>query len=173
MNKPKVVGECAFCGIVKPITRDRVPPKNLFPKPRSSKLITVPSCEDCRIGWSDDDEYFRLHAISSTAAGKTSAQKIARKFEDSLGKPNKVGYKRMLLASLCEVPVYSSGGIYLGHSDAVKDDDKRIRRVMRRIVSGLFYHERGKRLPSTHEVKGYVYEADFPEQVLSLLESTN
>lgn len=173
MNSPKSVGECAFCGLEKPITRDHIPPRNLFPKPRSSQLITVPCCEDCRIGWSDDDEYFRLHAISSRSARCASAQKIVHKIEASIGKPAKAGYRRMIQSSICEVPVYSKGGIYLGQSSALRVDDKRVRRVMRRIIKGLFYHERGTCLPSTHEVKGYVCEAEFPDPLLKLLETIN
>ena len=170
-NTPKIIRECAFCGMMKPVTRDHIPPRNLFPKPRSSNLITVPCCEDCRIGWSDDDEYFRLHAISSRCARNISAQNIIGKVEDSIGKAKKAGFRKMLQQSFCEVPVYSKGGIYLGHSSALRVDDKRIRRVMCRIIKGLFYHELAKCLPSTHEVKGYVCEADFPDPVLDLLES--
>jgi hypothetical protein len=173
MNTPKAVGECAFCGHVKQITHDHIPPRNLFPKPRSANLITVPCCEECRTGWSDDDEYFRLHAISARCAASQSAQEIVKKIEDSLEKPRKRGYRKMIRDGLCEVPIYSKGGIYLGHSSALKVDDKRIRRVMRRIIRGLYYHEHGASLPSTHEVKGYVCESDFPVPLLNLLESIN
>ena len=79
----------------------------------------------------------------------------------------------MIQSSFCEVPVYSKGGIYLGHSTALRVDDKRVRRVMRRIIKGLFYHECATSLPSTHEAKGYVCEAEFPDPLLNLLESIN
>lgn len=172
MSKPRIVDQCAFCGMVKPITRDHVPPRNLFPKPRSSNLITVPSCEDCRAGWSDDDEYFRLHAISSRASSNASAQEIVRKIADSLGKPAKAGYARMIAKSLCEASVYTPGGLFLGHAPALKIDDKRFGRVMRRIITGLFFEERRRPLPSTHEAKGYVCEADFPDPILCILENS-
>jgi 5-methylcytosine-specific restriction endonuclease McrA len=54
------IGECAYCGDVGIITRDHVPPKGIFPKPRPANLITVPACSKCHSQQtSRDDEYFR------------------------------------------------------------------------------------------------------------------
>src|SRR5208283_2514674 len=60
MGRSQKIGECLYCGRVRPLTRDDVPPKNLFPKPRPSNLITVPSCQKCNQSFMLDDEYFRL-----------------------------------------------------------------------------------------------------------------
>lgn len=171
MNLPRKVGTCAYCGSVQGITRDHIPPRNLFPKPRSSDLITVPCCEACRDGWSDDDEYFRLHAISAKVASNPSAKKICTQIESSLQKANKKGYARMLLNNFCEVSIHSQDGIFLGHADALRIDEKRIGRVMSRIVKGLFYKEKWKCLPPTHESKGYIYDDGYPDPLLKLLES--
>ena len=51
---------CTYCGRLNPTSVDHVPPRSLFAKPRPSNLVTVPSCEPCNIGASQDDEYFRL-----------------------------------------------------------------------------------------------------------------
>jgi hypothetical protein len=170
MHLPRKVGTCAYCGNVQGITRDHIPPRNLFPKPRSSDLITVPCCEACRDGWSDDDEYFRLHAISARVANNPSAQKICTQIESSLKKAKKKGFANMLLNNFCEVPIHSQGGIYLGHADALRIDEKRISRVMSRIVKGLFYEELGKYLPPTHESRGHICDDGFPDPLLKLLE---
>lgn len=56
---------CYLCGVVvdeKSKTRDHVPPKGLFLKPLPSNLITVPCCEGCNNGKSNEEEFFRLIA---------------------------------------------------------------------------------------------------------------
>ena len=57
--------ECYLCGKKASetpqgtLTRDHLPPKNLFLEPRPSNLITVPCCFACNNGFHDDDESFR------------------------------------------------------------------------------------------------------------------
>jgi hypothetical protein len=75
-SQPKKSGQCAYCGKKQPVTDDHIPPKNLFPKPRGSNLITVPCCEFCRKGWSENDEYFILRcriSLIQTTYGRLSA----------------------------------------------------------------------------------------------------
>lgn len=64
---------CYICGATDDLTRDHVPPKNLFPDPKPSNLITVPCCRRCNVGFSKDDELFRIWASSGQScslAGK-------------------------------------------------------------------------------------------------------
>src|SRR5437016_4846066 len=58
----KAVAICYLCRKRPGTTRDHVPPKNLFPRPRPSSLVTVPCCEKCNNRFSKHDEYFRLFA---------------------------------------------------------------------------------------------------------------
>ena len=51
---------CYLCGATQDLTRDHVPPANLFPEPRPSDLITVPCCRNCNQGYSLDDEAMRV-----------------------------------------------------------------------------------------------------------------
>jgi hypothetical protein len=60
--------ECVNCGAAVDLTRDHVPPKNLFPKPRP-ELFTVASCRACNNGASEDDEYFRLTLSMAEGSG--------------------------------------------------------------------------------------------------------
>jgi 5-methylcytosine-specific restriction endonuclease McrA len=54
---------CAYCGSPTDLTRDHVPPKNLFPLPKPVNLITVPACKKCHSETSQDDEYFRVKIL--------------------------------------------------------------------------------------------------------------
>ena len=49
----------------KNLTTEHVPPKSLFPKPRPSNLITVPSCESCNVRFAQDEVLFRLYCSAT------------------------------------------------------------------------------------------------------------
>jgi hypothetical protein len=53
-------GTCYLCGVAGKLTRDHIPPKCLFPRPRPSNLLTLPCCHRCNNSASKDDEYLRL-----------------------------------------------------------------------------------------------------------------
>ncbi|SRR6266436_5899496 len=57
---PAGVALCAFCGKSPAKTKDHVPPKGIFPKPRP-KLITVPACLRCNASSSKIEEAFRVY----------------------------------------------------------------------------------------------------------------
>ncbi len=52
---------CPLCGNVKYLTREHIPPKNLFLKPRPKNTITVWTCKQCNSGYALDEEYFRVY----------------------------------------------------------------------------------------------------------------
>lgn len=71
--------KCYLCGATENLTRDHIPPKGLFPKPRPSNLYTVPCCEPCNNGASKADEYFRVAAsslINAHPTGKASFERV-------------------------------------------------------------------------------------------------
>lgn len=69
MAKKKKVGVCALCGKTLQITREHVPPKNLYLPPRPKNTITVPVCEPCNYGYHLDDEYFRVYVATGARPG--------------------------------------------------------------------------------------------------------
>ena len=50
--------DCVYCGSTDDPTRDHVPPRAVFPKPRPTNLVTVPACRACNSSAAADDEYF-------------------------------------------------------------------------------------------------------------------
>lgn len=153
MSKPKKIGQCAYCSEIHPITDDHIPPKNLFPKPRASNLITVPCCEACRAGWSKDDEYFRVAILSSArVAEEELSQGAIDSLCRSLGRIEQRGFAKNIMSSIEEINIFAKSGIYLGKETAFNFDANRIDRVTQRILRGLFFHEKGYPLPSEYEV---------------------
>lgn len=61
--------QCALCGETRPVTREHVPPKNLFLAPRPRNTITVPVCEPCNHNYHLDDEYFRVYVAAGAHPG--------------------------------------------------------------------------------------------------------
>jgi hypothetical protein len=65
-SNTKAAQRCYLCGKSADetpegkLTREHVPPRNLFPQPRPSDLITVPCCAKCNHDAHKDDEYLRL-----------------------------------------------------------------------------------------------------------------
>lgn len=61
---------CYLCGSIKDLTKDHIPPKNLFPEPKPSNLITVTCCESCNGKYKLIDESFRAFASSALNRSK-------------------------------------------------------------------------------------------------------
>lgn len=143
-------GECAYCGAFGVVTRDHVPPLNLFPEPRPANLnlITVPACKACNDGFKLDDEYFRL-AVTAGIDGDAHPRELAWSIRaiEKLATPEKLGLARWLGQARRMIAVRSPAGLYLGHAAGIEVDPRRILRVVERIVRGLFFHHRGRRVP--------------------------
>src|SRR5687768_10631148 len=121
-NRKQRVGQCVYCGQMRPLTVDHIPPRNLFAKPRP-QLITVPACEECNGSASMDDEYFRLMLTSSFGADKhPDARDVMGTALRGLGKPEKRGFRDAFLSRLRQVELNTPSGFYLGRANAYQVD---------------------------------------------------
>lgn len=143
--------QCVYCGATRNLTKDHIPPKNLFPNPRPSNLITVPCCYDCNHQTSLDDEYFRLILSTCQAASDhPAAKRLWPAIRRSLSRPHKPRIKEV---SFIETPKARAPSELLAQrNQAFVVDCCRIDKILAKIVRGLFFHQRGYRLPSTYEV---------------------
>lgn len=55
---------CYLCNLTENLTKDHIPPKNLFPSPKPTDLITVWCCKKCNEKFSLIDESFRVFTSS-------------------------------------------------------------------------------------------------------------
>jgi hypothetical protein len=153
-------GICIYCGKEKQIIPDHVPPKNIFPQPRPSNLITVPSCKKCNESASKDDEYFRFAMISRADTFEMeSAQSIYPKVKRSLTKSTKIGFKKSISDAVKDIDGYTKSGIYFGKVAILDVDLVRLNRVASRIVKGLFYHHTQKHLFGNKDAIAYVVDS--------------
>ena len=152
---------CVYCGSLKNLTRDHVPPKCLFATPPQN-AITVPSCRRCNVNASRDDEYFRLilanrRDVKDHPEASEARQKSAR----SLRRPKARGLTKSFLGGVKPLYIENELGViepWAGyHVDLL-----RIERVASRIVKGLFWNETGKCLPREYEVLARV-DSELPQ----------
>ena len=145
--KRKRQGECALCGKMAYLTKEHIPPRCLFPKPRPTglQLITVPCCSECNNGTTEEDEYFKV-----TVSLRVGARDfLSARLFDSTKKT--VCKNRKFFSEIfdSEQPIFTPSGIYTGYS-AVSRSEGPTRLVARKIISGLFYHHFGKPVPTSH-----------------------
>jgi len=146
-------GECVYCGAIGPITRDHVPPKGIFSEPRPDNLITVPACSQCHNSdVSKDDEYFRLILqVREEIHKHPDALKSYPALLRSLTRPQKAGMMNAFLKSIFLADLVTPSGIFIKKQLAIQTDMNRLRKVVTRILKGLFYYHREYRLPDGYD----------------------
>lgn len=156
-KKGSKIGVCVYCGKKSIITKDHIPPKNLFGEPRPNNLIRVPSCFDCNSGFSKDDEYFRL-TISLREDIFENVQDIYPKVMRSLEKTTKIGFRNNFLKTIKPTEDISAAGIFRGYRYSYDVDISRLNKVAARIIKGLFYYHFKEVIPKGYRVKAYCSE---------------
>jgi hypothetical protein len=148
--------QCVLCRSGGELTSDHIPPKNLFPSPRPSNLITVPSCKRCNDQFSKDDEYFRLmHIMRSDVGSHAAYNELWPTVYRSLERRRGHGFTNALLESTGFVEIESPAGLILGNLPTYNGDLVLLDRVVSRVAVGLFYHEFGRRLPADYCAVSY------------------
>src|SRR5437867_3411936 len=152
---------CVYCAIMADVTRDHVPPRNLFPDPPPPNLITVPACSSCNTGSSTHDEYLRAalalrHDLSSNPAVVAIRQKVQR----ALAMPEKKGLKNSIHGTLRNVVLLSPSGRQLGTQQTYDVNLDRLLRVVARTTAGLFWKFQQRCIPS-----GYVVGAQLESEL--------
>jgi len=161
---------CIYCGGEGNQSRDHVPPKASFPKPRPSDLITVPSCEKCNRGFQQDDEYFKAHlGIRADIEGAPRAETLTEEVLRSWQRPQSGGFTAAFRDSFAtrtiRAPDHSVIGQEFGHVALTE----RINRVLERTVRGLFFHETGTVLPLDYRVRARMWEVLPPQDARSYM----
>lgn len=146
---------CVYCGAPS-TTKDHVPPKCLFPKPRPNNLVTVPCCSSCNSQASLDDQYFKIMMASRREAQEHPASAaLLATLRERFANPKSRGLVTMILNGLHRAEVRSSAGLVIDQGIAYEVDKSRLDAVASRTTKGLFYYERGYSLPSSHAVSSF------------------
>ena len=146
---------CVYCESQRELTRDHVPPKNLFAKPLPPGLVTVPCCRKCNTSASKDDEYFRFIILREDAGDHPEARKVFPIIVKSLQRSQAMGFTNLLRRNIFDIDVYLPDGSYIERRGGYRVNVPRLNRVASRIVKGLFWKEFGARLPDNYKPKSW------------------
>jgi hypothetical protein len=151
LRKPNL--ECYYCG-AEAVSEDHLPPSCIFPDPKPSNRISVPSCKKHNSSQSKEDEYFRWFVASASGESPVAEalirDKVVRQFQK---KPKLL---RAILKHSGYVDVKTPSGIYVGKEPAFQFQRDRIQSVITRITKGFFYHFYGRRLPDNYFVNDFM-----------------
>ena len=136
---------CIYCGKNPASTRDHVPPKSFFPRPRPANLITVPSCEDCNNVFGKDDERVRniITSIHTTEVHPAICQQIADKRNRSFQRSEGFSNFLHLVSSIKLTEHQSDTGDYFHRTLAFNLDQKVFDRFVERMTRALLFYENG------------------------------
>ncbi|MFC1678659.1 hypothetical protein ACFL2T_00365 [Elusimicrobiota bacterium] len=116
---------CTYCDRESE-SRDHVPPKCFLKKPLPSDLQTVPSCKECNLGTSKDEQYLLvLMAMTSKRTSLSDLVGEAGAVDRALERS--VGLDERMIESLRPE----------GERVALEPDLPRVSRVLKKIASGL------------------------------------
>lgn len=143
---------CVYCGAFGKVTEDHVIPQCLFEKPLPPDTVKVPACNLCNNKKSKDDGYLRDILVTDVSTSNhPTAKAIFREKSLSAHRQNKSEFLRYAVATLRPEPMYTPGGIYLGHVHATKIEKERLSEIIMRMVRGLYYNLYRKRIPDDYK----------------------
>ncbi len=140
---------CYICGeaLFPPINRDHLPPKQFFAKAIRQKhhpnLFTLPVHESCNSAYQHDEDYF-VNSLLPFARGSYAGDKRLAETVAKFHRGQQVPLVTMVLNEFETRP----SGLSLPHGKVVKRlQGDRIRRVILKMVRGLYLIEYGDVLP--------------------------
>jgi hypothetical protein len=164
---------CVYCSQRPAVNREHVIGRGFYKEPLPSDLITVPTCRECnaekgdgdRRNMSDDEEYLRTvltiseHCGDHPDANDLMNGKVMRSFT------RKPAFLHSIMDTARMVNPRTAQGIILPQRLSYTVDLDRVRRVMRKVVRGLYYHGTGEPLPPDADIttEPQMEEARFQE----------
>lgn len=145
------MGECTYCGQVRALTRDHVPPKCIIPPALRQNLTTVPACDECNHAGGEDDEYFRDRiGMHTSLAGDPVIAPVRGSMLRSAALPEKRAYALDFLRSFEQSAILAPDGRPYRVFTVAGDS---ILRVVIRTTAGIFRRYWGHRVPDGYQVR--------------------
>jgi hypothetical protein len=135
-NPPRINVRCYLCGSRDGLTRDHVPPKGLFPKPRPTNLPTIACCFRCNNGAAKDVEYFRLATSLLLNRNKQGDRAWSRVRESTLKATRIKPLIEELRRGMKPTTIATEGGVLLPGTEIPVRADV-IARVVARLTLGF------------------------------------
>lgn len=148
---------CCYCGIKKATTRDHIPPKGIFNKPRPNDLITVPCCIDCNNKASKYDERFKAYLGMHVAKAGGEGEKL---FKEGVLETVRHNTKIKQAIFQSSYPVYTSlrSDTIITKGVAIPWDNEAHDLIIERITRGLFFHHYKEIVPKSTSIQIYWFK---------------
>jgi hypothetical protein len=158
---------CSYCGEHPATDNEHVFPRSLYPaaKARSRvQRLTIPSCNECNKGWSDDEVHFRnvlaLAGEPNDARRELWETTIRRSFRKKDG-TRRVGDLIQIMRPF-EMDGRARHKVYPG-------EDERVIRVVKKIIRGLCHHHHIMSAIPEKRVWVDVLKYQIPKEFLSVM----
>jgi hypothetical protein len=142
---------CAYCGAPSPETRDHIPPRGIFPSPRPSDLVTVPSCRPCNQGASARDERFLAYLSLQVGIDTPVTTRLWDQVLPGIRRNRRL--HRRLREEVEPVWLATPSGIVHGRGYRALWDSDAHDSTIERMVRGLYFHHYGEVLGPRVEIK--------------------
>lgn len=162
---------CCYCGIREATTKDHIPPKSIFTKPRPSDLITVLSCFQCNNEASKYDERFKAYLGMHIARQGGEAERLFKEGVLPTAKHNNK-LRTNIFNSMYPVDIVTKAGLTKGKGMAVPWDNEAHDITIERIIRGLFFHHYGKIIGTKANIQIYWFEEPLHELEDKLYETS-
>jgi len=152
MARRKNLGTCVICGKCKAVTKDHVPPRGIFCKPRPNNLVKVPACHKCNNLVSGLDERFRVYLGLHVSSGDNMGKKFFREEAIRTLNHNRKLLKEILLKAK-PVSLSTRQGIIYDTGLQIPWDSLAHDVIVERTIRGFYYHHYGDILGDRVRVK--------------------
>lgn len=142
--------QCAICGTNEATTKDHVPPKGIFPKPRPN-MITVPACGSCNNGASELDDLFKVYLSMQAAEINEIANRL---FSEKTVRTLKQNQRllREIKEEAKDIQVEQADGSFKTRTGVLWNSEAHDK-VIERTIRGLYYYHSGNPIPKNTVLK--------------------
>lgn len=148
---------CCYCGIREATTRDHIPPRGIFNRPRPNDLITVPCCVECNNQASKYDERFKAHLGMHVARAGGEGEKLFKEgVLRTLNHNKKI--KNTIIQTMYPVHELSISDPKIKKGIAVPWDNEAHDLIIERIIRGLFFYHYKQIVPSDVIIQIYWFK---------------
>jgi hypothetical protein len=140
-----------ICGQAKVCSRDHVPPKCIFPRPRPSDLVTVPACAACNMQRSGLDERFKVFLGLTVGYHLEGDASYRGPIQRTLAHNGR--WRSDILTSTQCVLIRDPVNLASQSALAVPLDRTAHDTVVERTVRGLYFHHKGKILGKQYPLR--------------------
>ncbi len=139
---------CYLCGKSDPNIDEHVVADCLLPKPATGNInpIILRAHKACSDAYSMDEEYLR-GLVEGAAGDFDGGHVLHEKHVRSMFRPASQAYRDSLFRHARIVNLETHGGIFLGPGLALRSDNRRLRRIGRKIGRGILFRDQGVYAP--------------------------